>query len=399
MSRLVWNVSQTSHIKKGGIIMASIQTIDDGTSKKRYKVMYDVKTVSGIRKRKSKTFKPGVKKREAMEFKRQKEQEYEKSLGVLQIDITLSEFFDKYFIEYFKDTYSPTTLSNYKSAMYSSVLSLNSFFGKIPMSDITVPLVQEYAFKLQNQGLKSKTIRNRIRVLSALIEKAKKIKILEFNFENPTKYVELPQLEKAKIQVYTEEEMRELLKKSEEYDNFIVTLSVHLGLLAGLRRSEMAGLKEKDVDFQKNIIRIERARVYSGEKMQYAVKNPKTKAGFREIVCPTTLMQILRKAVTRLKTIELQYGKTDGFLLCYDNGKPCSLNNISSSYSRFIKKIGFRYLSLHKLRHSYASLCLYMTGDVKAVQESLGHSSAVMTLDIYGHAYEEKKKEQAENFA
>ena len=97
--------------------------------------MYDVKTVSGIRKRKSKTFKPGVKKREAMEFKRQKEQEYEKSLGVLQIDITLSEFFDKYFIEYFKDTYSPTTLSNYKSAMYSSVLSLNSFFGKIPMSD------------------------------------------------------------------------------------------------------------------------------------------------------------------------------------------------------------------------------------------------------------------------
>ena len=37
-----------------------------------------------------------------------------------------------------------------------------------------------------------------------------------------------------------------------------------------------------------------------------------------------------------------------------------------------------------------------MTGDVKAVQESLGHSSAVLTLDIYGHAYEESKRKQAE---
>lgn len=376
--------------------MASIQILDAGTSRQRYKVTYEVKTVSGKRKRKSKTFRPGVKKREVLDFKRGKEQEHEKSLGVLQSDITLSVFYDKYFLEYYKDMYSPTTLSNYRSAMYSSVLSLNSFFGTIPMSEITVPMVQEYVFRLRKQGLKPKTVKNRLKVLSTLIEKAKKVKILEYNFENPTKYVELPKLEKTKIQAYTEEEMRELLRKAEEYDNFVVTLIIHLGLLAGLRRSEMAGLKEEDVDFDRNIIRIERARVYSGEKREYVVKNPKTKAGSREIVCPVTLMRILKKAITRLKTIELQYGKTEGFLLCYDNGTPCSPNNISSVYSRFIHKIGFRYLSLHKLRHSYASLCLYMTGDVKAVQESLGHSSAVMTLDIYGHAYEESKRKQAE---
>ena len=38
---------------------------------------------------------------------------------------------------------------------------------------------------------------------------------------------------------------------------------------------------------------------------------------------------------------------------------------------------------MHDLRHTYATLALALSGDVKSVQKNLGHTSAKMTLDIY----------------
>jgi integrase len=48
-------------------------------------------------------------------------------------------------------------------------------------------------------------------------------------------------------------------------------------------------------------------------------------------------------------------------------------------------KIGARGLVPHELRHTCASLAISAGANVKAVQTLLGHASAVMTLDLYGH--------------
>ena len=42
---------------------------------------------------------------------------------------------------------------------------------------------------------------------------------------------------------------------------------------------------------------------------------------------------------------------------------------------------------LHQLRHFYASLLIHHGLSVKAIQEYLGHHSAVLTLDTYGHLW------------
>ena len=49
------------------------------------------------------------------------------------------------------------------------------------------------------------------------------------------------------------------------------------------------------------------------------------------------------------------------------------------------KKIGVPGLVPHELRHTCASLAISTGANVKAVQTLLGHKSAVMTLDLYGH--------------
>ena len=60
------------------------------------------------------------------------------------------------------------------------------------------------------------------------------------------------------------------------------------------------------------------------------------------------------------------------------------------------KAIGVPGLHLHELRHTAASLAIASGADVKVVQQMLGHSSATMTMDTYGHLFETRLDEVAE---
>jgi integrase len=46
-------------------------------------------------------------------------------------------------------------------------------------------------------------------------------------------------------------------------------------------------------------------------------------------------------------------------------------------------------LRIHDLRHTAASLAISVGGNIKAVQRMLGHKTASITLDRYGHLYDE----------
>ena len=50
-------------------------------------------------------------------------------------------------------------------------------------------------------------------------------------------------------------------------------------------------------------------------------------------------------------------------------------------------------LNVHSLRHTAASLMISGGADVATVSGLLGHSQVSTTLDIYTHAFDEKKRE------
>jgi integrase len=60
------------------------------------------------------------------------------------------------------------------------------------------------------------------------------------------------------------------------------------------------------------------------------------------------------------------------------------------------ERIGAPGLSPHKLRHTAASLAIASGANVKVVQQMLGHRSATMTLDLYGHLFADQLDEVAE---
>lgn len=59
-------------------------------------------------------------------------------------------------------------------------------------------------------------------------------------------------------------------------------------------------------------------------------------------------------------------------------------------------KIGVAGLTPHKLRHTAASLAIAAGANVKVVQQMLGHKSATMTLDLYGHLFGDQLDEVAD---
>jgi len=58
--------------------------------------------------------------------------------------------------------------------------------------------------------------------------------------------------------------------------------------------------------------------------------------------------------------------------------------------------IGIPELHPHELRHTAASLAIASGADVKVVQRMLGHSSAAMTMDGYGHLFSDRLDEVAD---
>jgi len=69
------------------------------------------------------------------------------------------------------------------------------------------------------------------------------------------------------------------------------------------------------------------------------------------------------------------------------------VSTFSKPFDDAAQAIGVRGLHPHELRHTAASLAIASGADVKVVQQMLGHASATMTLDTYGHLFEDRLDE------
>jgi len=85
----------------------------------------------------------------------------------------------------------------------------------------------------------------------------------------------------------------------------------------------------------------------------------------------------------------------DGLVVTYQDGRPVRRNRFGAMWRQTETRAGldFRY---HDLRHHFASALIAGGCSVKVVQKALGHASAKVTLDTYGHLFENRLDEVAE---
>ena len=134
-----------------------------------------------------------------------------------------------------------------------------------------------------------------------------------------------------------------------------------LAYSAGLRVSEIAALRVSDVDPQRAVILVKHGK---GRKDRYT---------------------ILAKRTKRLIEVYIDLYKPQEWLFEGQHGGHLSSRSIQEVFSRAKDKVGItKNVSIHSLRHSFATHLLEDGTDIRYIQELLGHSNS-KTTQIYTH--------------
>ena len=258
------------------------------------------------------------------------------------------------------------------------------------IGDITVRDIQKYIDHEYKNGLTSQTIQKFLVVLNGTFDEA--IRFGEISF-NPCRNAKLPKPREFKGKAYTLEQAMILLDGVKDDP---VEPAIMLAVYLGLRRSEIAGLRWQDIDFDKNIVRIRNTVVRFSNSFER--EQTKSKASRRDLYLPNALRTYLLKLQKEQQEAKSVCGKS-----CVDSGHVCQWPDgraqepgwIYRNYKRIQKELGLPEIRLHDLRHTAGSLLINSGQTIKQVQSFLGHEKAATTLDVYAHLDLEGKQDTA----
>src|SRR5215471_17537600 len=77
-------------------------------------------------------------------------------------------------------------------------------------------------------------------------------------------------------------------------------------------------------------------------------------------------------------------------------GTPLEPRRLDRIFQDLVKQVGLRQIRFHDVRHSAASILIALGVHPKAIQELLRHSSIQLTMDTYGHLFEQVQQETAD---
>ncbi len=155
----------------------------------------------------------------------------------------------------------------------------------------------------------------------------------------------------------------------------------------GVRFGEMAALRVGRIDLRRNRAVI--AESVTPVQGLGLVWGPTKTHQRREVPIPRFLASELVEHVRDKQVDDLVFAGSR-------NGQPLRVSTFRTAFGAAARAIGVPDLHPHELRHTAASLAIASGADVKVVQQMLGHSSATMTLDTYGHLFDDRLDEVGE---
>jgi integrase len=232
--------------------------------------------------------------------------------------------------------------------------------------------------------LSASTVNHYYRFLSSVLSEAVKLEMIP---SNPCQRARPPKLPRKTPQIFDDKQCLEILECLEtqplKYQAAIKTL-----LHTGIRRGELCGLEWADIDFDRNMIHIRRESPYLPGKGVYA-EDGKTDSAIRSITVSSPAIEALKQYKLQRIKEAFALGQSinqRGMVFVTANGNPIYPDTFTSWWSAFLKRHDFPHCSLHKLRHTNASLLIAGGLPVTTVSERLGHANAAITTQIYAHA-------------
>lgn len=272
--------------------------------------------------------------------------------------ITMAQWADTWLTSY------AVNRTNTLRAAKSQVAHVVDEFGELPLSAIRPSAVKAWTGKLQQRGFSPNYVYACYVRLSQMLTDAIHDNLLG---RNPCSKRIAPPRGGQKVYVASTEQVWAFHDAMPEH----LRAAVLLGAFAGLRVGEVCGLRVSDVDFMRGVVH---------PVQQFRGAPLKTAASDQEIPIPRDLANLLSASVQQFGT---------GAMVTDVDGTPCSPRHLQLAVVTARTKVpGLpATFSFHDLRHYFASLLIASGADVKVVQQRMRHSSAITTLDTYGHMW------------
>ena len=269
-------------------------------------------------------------------------------------DRTLAEAYARY-IEIKSNSLSPTTVREYLHSSHRDFQELMP----LRLSRITQEAVQ-CAVNEMAATHSPKSVKNAHGLLSA---------VLRMFEPDITLHTRLPQSKKSEIYVPEESEVEKLIAsiKGTELEKAVL-----LAAFGSLRRSECCALTVDDISG--DVVSVTKAMVWDKSK-QWVLKQPKSKAGYREVTLPDFVIDRLVPADGSKRIVNLV---------------PTSVTNF---FSKSLKRAGMPHFRFHDLRHYQASILHAMGVPDKYIMERGGWKTDSTLKNIYQHTMSDKRKE------
>jgi integrase len=284
------------------------------------------------------------------------------------VDVTVDGLLEAYISNAELRGLSANTIHGYKSAQKR----LNSAFEGILARSLTTYQIEDFVAQMTKKYA-PKTVHNTVALLDAAYQRAVRSGQLA---DNPCVGITLPKQKKKEIQTLSPEQLQQFILALDKQRRDI-SVGYKLCLMCGLRRGEVLGLKEEDVSIPFRQISINKTR-YIVEGQQH-IQPTKTARSHRRLALPAGLAEEIALLIEEHHAQEWYHSD---FLIQDAFGDPLS----PSVFSSLIREIA-PDITVHGLRHTFATLLNAQDVDLAQISAELGHSNLTTTLNIYTHVF------------
>jgi len=197
---------------------------------------------------------------------------------------------------------------------------------------------------------------------------------------NPLDGLDPPKTAAQEMSFLRHEEVAAITDAIDERYQAFVLVAAYCGLRAG----EMRGLRRRDIDLPHNTITVTvTQQLVDARGGGFDVRSLKTKKSRRSVAI---LPHVAKVLASHLDEDGFAQPGADGLVFTSALGDPLRLENFRRrEWTPACMQAGVGHVRIHDLRHTCASLAIASGADVLVLQRMLGHASAAMTLDRYGH--------------